>query len=74
MKRKYDSCVFKRDWKHYKTCFECKCQCTEYRPNLIGRIQEVIVLGWYRMKERIIIRRLQRKMKRIMEKTKGQKK
>lgn len=51
MKRKYDSCVFKRDWKHYKTCFECKCQCTEYKLNLIGRIQEAIVLGWYRIVE-----------------------
>ena len=73
MKRKYDSCVFKRDWKHYKTCFECKCQCTEYRPDLIGRIYEVIVLGWYRIKERIIIRRYRKTMERILKKRKQSK-
>lgn len=48
MKRVYKECVFKRDWRFYKTCYECPSKCTEYRPKWYARLIEAIVVWWYR--------------------------
>ena len=56
MKREYDSCVFKRDWAHYKTCNECPTRCKD-RYNWYQRIIETVMVWWYRRK---IKRELQR--------------
>lgn len=43
------SCVFKRDWKHYKTCYECgtlhQCERSD-KPKWYARIIEQVVV-WY---------------------------
>lgn len=54
-KKKIDSCVFKRDWRYYKTCNECGIvrQCS--RPdkfNWFERIIEQIAVWWYRVRIR----------------------
>lgn len=47
----YDSCVHKRRWDIYKTCYECgtfkRCK-HEKKPNWFGRLLEAIVVGIYR--------------------------
>ncbi len=50
MKKKYDSCVFKREWIHYKTCFECtaKKTCVTWKPNWFAQLGEAILVGLYR--------------------------
>ncbi len=49
--KKIESCVFKRDWKNYKTCYECgtmrKCERAD-KPGWFGRLTEQIIVGWYR--------------------------
>ena len=56
MKREYDSCVFKRDWAHYKPCNECPTKCKD-RYNWYQRIIETVMVWLYRRK---IKRELQR--------------
>lgn len=45
------SCVFKRDWKHYKTCYECgtlrQCERPD-KPKWYERILEQILVSWER--------------------------
>ncbi len=47
MKSSIKSCVTKRTWQHYKTCFECtlrkKCA-SEYKPNWFGQIYESVAV------------------------------
>ena len=60
MKRDYDSCVQKRRWDTYKTCYECgtfkRCK-YEKKPNWFGRIIEAITVGVYQL---LINRRLKK--------------
>lgn len=58
-KKEYDSCVAKRDWKHYKTCNECtaKKTCTE-KWSWWQRAIETVMVGWYRW-------RINRKLKKV---------
>ena len=64
MKKEYDSCVMKRDWKSYKTCNECtsKKTCTE-RLSWWQRAIESVFVGWYRI-------RINRQLKRVFGHTK----
>ena len=59
MKKKYDSCVVKRDWKSYKTCNECgiKKTCTK-RWLFWQRVIESVAVGFYRW-------RIKRQLKRV---------
>ena len=59
MKKKYDSCVVKRDWKSYKTCNECgiKKTCTKRWP-FWQRVIESVAVGFYRW-------RIKRQLKRV---------
>lgn len=56
-----ETCVFKRDWRFYKTCHECpdrkKCERSD-KPGWFARIVETVVVGWKRWQ----IRRSMRKM------------
>lgn len=49
--KKTKTCVFKKDWKHYKTCYECgtlrKCK-RDDKPKWYERIVEQLVIWWYR--------------------------
>ena len=60
-KEKVPSCVFKKSWQFYKTCYECgqlrQCD-NEHKPNVLMRLIEPIVVGWYR-------RHIKLKMKRL---------
>lgn len=53
MDKSIKSCVMKKTWQNYKTCFECglrrKCA-SEHKPNLFGQIYEAIVVYIYRKK------------------------
>ena len=51
MKKKYDSCVVKRDWKSYKTWNECGIKKTcNVRWSWWQRAIETVMVGWYRRK------------------------
>ena len=47
--KKQQLCVFKHDWKHYKTCYECgtlrKCERSD-KPKWYARIIEQVVV-WH---------------------------
>lgn len=53
-KKTYDSCVFKRDWRYYKTCFECgaKKTCITYRQPWYWQLMEAVIVGWKRWRIR----------------------
>lgn len=59
------SCVFKKDWRYYKTCYECgmlrECK-SEYKPNWRWRIIEAVVVWWKR-------RQIKRHMRRMFQDT-----
>lgn len=59
-KKVYDSCVFKRDWRYYKTCLECgaKKTCVTYRKPIYWQLMEAVIVGWKRW-------RINRKLRRI---------
>lgn len=63
---KLKSCVFKKDWRYYKTCYECgmlrECK-SEYKPNWRWRIIEAVVVWWKR-------RQIKRHMRRMFKNTK----
>ena len=62
MKKKYDSCVFKREWIHYKTCYECPARRTCYHmPNAFTQIGEAIIVGLYRWRINSKLKRLFRR-------------
>lgn len=49
--KKQQLCVFKRDWKNHKTCYECGTlrSCTRPdKPKWYGRILEHILVSWER--------------------------
>lgn len=49
--KKQQLCVFKRDWKNHKTCYECGTlrRCTHPgKPKWYGRILEQILVSWER--------------------------
>ena len=49
--KKIKSCVFKRDWKNYKTCYECSTRkkCTRSdKPKWYERIIEQLVVSYKR--------------------------
>lgn len=62
MKRVYKECVFKRDWRFYKTCYECTSKCIEYRPAWYARLIEAVIVWWYRKR---IKRRLNKMFKGV---------
>jgi hypothetical protein len=67
-KKKIKSCVFKRDWKHYKTCYECGTlrKCTRKdKPKWYARIVEQLVV-WH--DRRCINRELRKKFAGISKK------
>ena len=62
------SCVFKRDWKHYKTCYECgilrQCERSD-KPKWYERILEHILVSWERWR---INRKLRTKFRGMSKK------
>lgn len=59
--KKIDSCVFKRDWRFYKTCNECQTKNKCNRPdkfNWFERIIEQISVWLYRVRIKIRLSRM----------------